>query len=153
MAKTAGSVTGLDQYSPDKSGKPNVEYRKWNIEAEPVPVDVSDYDQVFMLDIHRAPEGPGGLHGMLRTRAVHNVRRSSSPRRTSASWSRASCALRPVQLRPQRHSRPHTHAALHLRSLRELFEQTGYNVLEIRGIPRRFRKSSATACSEKSSWR
>ena len=54
--------------APERSSKPNVEYRKWNIGQERCPVDVSSYDQVFMLDIIEHLNDPEGFMEMLRER-------------------------------------------------------------------------------------
>jgi glycosyltransferase involved in cell wall biosynthesis len=141
MAEKAAHVTGLDQYSPETSGKPNVEYRKWSIEAEPVPVDVSDYDQVFMLDIIEHLKDPEAFMEMLRTKAIHK-----RPEIILTTANIAFLVTRLMLLLGQfNYGRKgildRTHTRLFTwRSLRELFEQTGYNVLEIRGIPAPFPK-------------
>jgi glycosyltransferase involved in cell wall biosynthesis len=141
MAAKAAHVTGLDQYSPDKSEKPNVNYAKWDIEAEPVPVDVSDYDQVFMLDIIEHLKDPEAFMEMLRTKAVHK-----RPEIVLTTANVAFFVTRFMLFLGQfNYGRKgildRTHTRLFTRnSLRELFEQTGYNVLEIRGIPAPFPK-------------
>jgi len=141
MAAKAAHVTGLDQYSPDSSEKPNVDYRKWNIEAEPAPVAVSDYDQVFMLDIIEHLKDPEVFMEGLRAQAVHK-----RPEIILTTANIAFFVTRFMLLLGQFNygrkgilDRTHTRLFT-FRSLRELFEQTGYNVLEIRGIPAPFPK-------------
>ena len=141
MAEKAAHVTGLDQYSPESSAKPNVDYRKWNIEAEPVPVDVADYDQVFMLDIIEHLKDPEVFMEMLREKAVHK-----QPEIVLTTANIAFLVTRFMLLLGQfNYGRKgildRTHTRLFTRnSLRELFEQTGYNVIEMRGIPAPFPK-------------
>ncbi|MEO6787976.1 MAG: class I SAM-dependent methyltransferase [Chthoniobacteraceae bacterium] len=141
LAEKAAHVTGLDQYSPESSAKPNVDYRKWNIEAEPVPVDVSDYDQVFMLDIIEHLKDPEAFMEMLRAKAVH--------KRPEIILTTANIAFFVTRIMlflgqfnyGRKGILDRTHTRLFTwRSLRELFEQTGYNVLEMRGIPAPFPK-------------
>ena len=141
MADKASHVTGLDQYSPEKGGKPNVEYRKWDIEAEAVPVDISDYDQIFMLDIIEHLKDPEVFMEMLREKAVH--------KRPEIILTTANIAFFVTRFmlffgqfnygRKGILDRTHTRLFT-FRSLRELFEQTGYNVIEMRGIPAPFPK-------------
>jgi len=141
MAEKAAHVTGLDQYSPDKSGKPNVEYRKWNIEAEPVPVDISDYDQIFMLDIIEHLKDPEVFMEILREKAI-NKRPEIILTTANIAFFVTRFMLLIGQFNYGRKGildRTHTRLFT-FRSLRELFEQTGYNVLEIRGIPAPFPK-------------
>ena len=141
MAEKAAHVTGLDQYSPDKSTKPNVDYRKWDIEAEPVPVDISDYDQVFMLDIIEHLKDPEVFMEMLGEKAGHK-----RPEIVLTTANIAFFVTRFMLLLGQfNYGRKgildRTHTRLFTRnSLRELFEQTGYNVIEMRGIPAPFPK-------------
>ncbi len=136
MADKAAHVTGLDQYSPDKSGKPNVDYRKWDIEAEPVPVDISDYDQIFMLDIIEHLKDPEAFMEMLREKAVH--------KRPEIVLTTANVAFLVTRMMlffgqfnyGRKGILDRTHTRLFTwRSLRELFEQTGYKIIEMRGIP------------------
>ena len=141
MAEKAGHVTGLDQYSPDASGKANVSYRKWDIEAEPVPVDVADYDQVFMLDIIEHLKDPEAFMEMLRAKAV-NKRPEIILTTANIAFFVTRMMLFLGQFNYGRKGiLDRTHTRLFTwSSLRELFEQTGYNVLEIKGIPAPFPK-------------
>ena len=141
MAERAGHVTGLDQYSPDKSEKANVNYRKWDIEAEPVPVDVADYDQVFMLDIIEHLKDPEAFLEMLRAKAV-NKRPEIILTTANIAFFVTRMMLFLGQFNYGRKGiLDRTHTRLFTwSSLRELFEQTGYNVLEIKGIPAPFPK-------------
>jgi 2-polyprenyl-3-methyl-5-hydroxy-6-metoxy-1,4-benzoquinol methylase len=142
MAQTASHVTGLDQYAPEKSLKPNVEYRKWNIGAEDCPANVSSYDQVFMLDIIEHLNDPEGFMESLRAAAV-----TKRPEIILTTANIGFFVTRFALLFGQFNygkkgilDRTHTRLFT-FRSLRELFEQTGYVVHEMRGIPAPFPKA------------
>jgi len=105
-----------------------------------------------MLDIIEHLKDPEAFMEMLRTRAVH--------KRPEIVLTTANIGFMVTRLMllfassttaAKAFSTAHTRGSSTWRSLRELFEQTGYNVLEIRGIPAPFPKVVATACSEKSS--
>ena len=141
MAQKAGHVTGLDQYAPETSAKANVEFRKWNIDAEPCPVDVSQYDQVFLLDVIEHLRDPEVFMESLRARAV-----GKRPEIVLTTANVAFFVTRLMLLLGQFNygrkgilDRTHTRLFT-FRSLRELFEQTGYEIREVRGIPAPFPK-------------
>ena len=141
MAQKAAHVTGLDQYAPETSAKPNVEFRKWDIDAEPCPVDVSQYDQVFLLDVIEHLRDPEVFMEMLRARAV-----GKRPEIVLTTANIGFIVTRLMLLLGQFNygrkgilDRTHTRLFT-FRSLRELFEQTGYVVREVRGIPAPFPK-------------
>jgi glycosyltransferase involved in cell wall biosynthesis len=141
MASEAAQVTGLDQYAPDSSPKPNVRYGKWLMDNEPCPVDVSQFDQIFMLDIIEHLKDPEGFMESLRSQAVH--------KRPEIILTTANVAFFVTRFmlfvgqfnygRKGILDRTHTRLFT-FRSLRELFEQTGYNISEIEGIPAPFPK-------------
>ncbi len=142
MAQSAGHVTGLDQYAPEKSLKPNVEYRKWNIGAEDCPADVSSFDQVFMLDIIEHLNDPEGFMESLRAAAV-----TKRPEIILTTANIGFFVTRFALLFGQFNygkkgilDRTHTRLFT-FRSLRELFEQTGCVIHEMRGIPAPFPKA------------
>lgn len=136
MAKEAAHVTGLDQYSKDTSDLPNVDYKKWDIDNAPCPVNVSDYDQIFLLDIIEHLKDPEVFMEMLRERAEH--------KRPEIILTTANIAFFVTRFmlfigqfnygRKGILDRTHTRLFT-FRSLRDLFEQTGYQISEIRGIP------------------
>jgi 2-polyprenyl-3-methyl-5-hydroxy-6-metoxy-1,4-benzoquinol methylase len=141
MAAEAAEVTGLDQYAPEVSPKPNVRYGRWLIDAEPCPIDVSQFDQVFMLDIIEHLKDPEGFMESLRSQAVHK-----RPEIILTTANVAFFVTRFMLLLGQFNygrkgilDRTHTRLFT-FRSLRELFEQTGYNITEIQGIPAPFPK-------------
>jgi glycosyltransferase involved in cell wall biosynthesis len=141
MAAEAAQVTGLDQYAPEVSPKSNVRYGRWLMDTEPCPVDVSQFDQVFMLDIVEHLKDPEGFMESLRSQAVH--------KRPEIILTTANVAFIVTRLmlffgqfnygRKGILDRTHTRLFT-FRSLRELFEQTGYNISQIEGIPAPFPK-------------
>ena len=141
MADNAAQVTGLDQYAPEVSPKRNVRYGKWNMDVEPCPVDVSQFDQVFMLDIIEHLKDPEGFMEALRAQAIHK-----RPEIVLTTANVAFFVTRFMLLVGQFNygrkgilDRTHTRLFT-FRSLRELFEQTGYNIIEMEGIPAPFPK-------------
>ncbi len=142
MAADAAHVTGLDQYAPEHSPKPNVDYAKWNIGQEKCPVEVSGYDQVFMLDIIEHLNDPEGFMENLREQAV-TKRPEIVLTTANIGFFVTRFALLFGQFNYGRKGildRTHTRLFT-FRSLRELFEQTGYVIHEIRGIPAPFPKA------------
>ena len=142
MAKEAAEVVGLDRYAPEKSGSPNVSYRKWTIDAEPCPVDISEFDQIFLLDIIEHLKDPEVFMETLRAGAVH--------KRPEIVLTTANVGFFITRLmllfgefnygRKGILDRTHTRLFT-FRSLSELFEQTGYKVIEVRGIPAPYPKA------------
>ena len=110
-------------------------------------MNVSSFDQIFMLDIIEHLKDP--------ERFMDELRFASGCKRpelvmTTANIgfsSRASCSSRAIQLRPEGYSGC-THTRLFtFRSLNALLEQSGYKVLEMRGIPAPFPKALGTISS------
>lgn len=141
LAKDAAEVTGLDQYAPETSAKPNVQYKKWCMDTEPCPVDVSQYDQVFMLDVIEHLKDPEVFMETLRSQAVHK-----RPEIVLTTANIAFIVTRLMLLAGQFNygskgilDRTHTRLFT-FRSLGELFSQTGYYIREIRGVPAPFPK-------------
>jgi glycosyltransferase involved in cell wall biosynthesis len=142
MASKAARVTGVDQYAPEKSPKPNVDYQKWDIGAEDCPVEVSNYDQVFMLDIIEHLNDPEAFMEKLRAQAV-TKRPEIILTTANIGFFVTRFMLFIGQFNYGRKGildRTHTRLFT-FRSLRELFEQTGYTIHEMRGIPAPFPKA------------
>src|SRR6202035_2926653 len=51
LANRASRVVGVDQYVRERSDDPKIEFRKWDIDSGEFPVDVSEFDQIFLLDV------------------------------------------------------------------------------------------------------
>ena len=142
FAKTAAHVTGVDQYVPDHSDDPKVSYYQWNLDRDEFPVDLSEFDQVFLLDIIEHLREPDAFMERLRHAAVR--------RRPEIVLTTANIGFFVTRMMllaghfnygrkgilDRTHTRLFTFA-----SLRELFEQAGYEVLEMKGIPAPYPKA------------
>ena len=142
LAKKASHVTGVDQYVPDHSDDPKVSYYQWDLDREEFPVDLSEFEQVFLLDIIEHLKEPEIFMERLRNAAV---RRRPEMVLTTANVgffvTRFMLLLGHFNygrkgILDRTHTRLFTFA-----SLRELFEQTGYEVVEIKGIPAPYPKA------------
>jgi len=136
LAKKAHHVTGVDQYVPDHSDDPKVSYYQWDLDRDEFPVDLSEFDQVFLLDIIEHLKEPDRFMERLRHAAVH--------RRPEIVLTTANVGFFITRfmlllghfnygrkgILDRTHTRIFTFA-----SLRELFEQAGYEVIDIKGIP------------------
>ncbi len=132
----------MDQYVPDHSDDPKVSYYQWNLDRDEFPVDLSEYEQVFLLDIIEHLKEPEAFMERLRHAAV---RRRPEIVLTTANIgffiTRVMLLLGHFNygrkgILDRTHTRLFTFA-----SLRELFEQTGYEVIEVRGIPAPYPKA------------
>jgi glycosyltransferase involved in cell wall biosynthesis len=141
LAKTAGHVTGIDQYVPAEPPAPNVELTRWNLEKGEFPVEVSRFDQIFMLDVIEHLHDPEVF--------MEQLRAATGRKRPEIVLTTANVAFGVTRLmlflghfnygRKGILDRTHTRLFT-FNSLRELFEQTGYKVIEMRGIPAPFPK-------------
>ncbi|MEQ1851256.1 MAG: hypothetical protein ABMA01_06655, partial [Chthoniobacteraceae bacterium] len=130
------------QYVPEKGGSPNVSFRRWRIDGETCPVDVSEFDQIFLLDVIEHLKDPEVFMETLRAGAIHK-----RPEIVMTTANIAFFITRLMLLFGQFNygrkgilDRTHTRLFT-FRSLFELFEQTGYKVIEVRGIPAPFPKA------------
>jgi glycosyltransferase involved in cell wall biosynthesis len=136
LAKKAGHVTGVDQYVPEHSDDPKISYYQWNLDREEFPVDLSEYEQVFLLDIIEHLREPDVFMERLRHAAVR--------RRPEIILTTANIGFFITRImlllgyfnygRKGILDRTHTRLFT-FTSLRELFEQAGYEVLDMKGIP------------------
>jgi len=142
LAKKAAHVTGVDQYVPAESGDPKVSYYQWNLDRDEFPVDLSEFEQVFLLDIIEHLREPDAFMERLRHAAV---RRRPEIVLTTANIgffvTRFMLLLGHFNygrkgILDRTHTRLFTFA-----SLRELLEQAGYEVIEVRGIPAPYPKA------------
>ena len=139
MAGTARSVTGIDQFAPERSSRPNVEYHQWDLETAHLPVDASQFDQIFLLDIVEHLKDPEVF--------METLRGAIAGRRAEIVMTTPNVAFIVTRLmlllghfnygRKGILDRTHTRLFT-LESLRELLDQTGYELLETRGIPAPF---------------
>jgi glycosyltransferase involved in cell wall biosynthesis len=139
MAKRAKHVTGVDRYAPHSTQTPNVEFVQWDLDSDKIPMDVSRYDQVFMLDIIEHLRDPEGFMEKLRAASV-----ASRPEVIITTANIGFFITRLMLLLGQfnygrRGILDRTHTRLFTFSaLRELLDQAGYKILEVRGIPAPF---------------
>jgi glycosyltransferase involved in cell wall biosynthesis len=142
LARTARRVVGVDQYIRESSDDPKVEFRKWDIDSGEFPVDVEEFDQIFLLDVIEHLKDPEQFMETLRGAAGHR-----RPEIILTTANVAFCVTRLMLLLgnfnygrkgilDRTHTRLFTFA-----SLRELFQQTGFELLEVRGIPAPFPKA------------
>jgi glycosyltransferase involved in cell wall biosynthesis len=142
FAKKARHVTGVDQYVPAHSDDPKISYYQWNLDRDEFPVDLSEFDQVFLLDIIEHLRAPDSFMERLRHAAVH--------RRPEIVLTTANIGFFVTRLmlvagffnygRKGILDRTHTRLFT-FGSLRELFEEAGYEVLEMKGIPAPYPKA------------
>ena len=141
MAKKAGCVVGVDQYVR-ASDLPNVMFEKWDIDSGAFPVDVSQFDQIFVLDVIEHLKEPEVF--------MEKLRAAASRKRPEIVMTTANIAFFVTRLmlllghfnygRKGILDRTHTRLFT-FNSLRELLLQTGYEILETRGIPAPFPKA------------
>ncbi len=135
MAKTAAAVVGVDQYVRP-SQNPKVEFKKWDIDTGRFPVDVSQFDQIFILDVIEHLHDPEafleGLRGAAASKRPEIVLTTAN---VAFAVTRFMLALGHFNygrkgILDRTHTRLFTFG-----SLEEIFDQTGYKVREMRGIP------------------
>lgn len=142
LAERAKRVTGIDQYVPEKSSAPNVEFHRWDLDAKKLPVDVSGFDQIFMLDVIEHLQDPEEF--------MENLRDATGRRRPEIVLTTANIGFFVMRLmlltgnfnygRKGILDRTHTRLFT-FNSLRELFDQTGYKIIEIKGVPAPYPKA------------
>ena len=138
MSKTAGSVVGVDQYIR-ASSNPKVEFKKWNIDTGEFPVDVSQFDQIFILDVIEHLHDPEAFMEGLRAAAVR-ARPEIVLTTANVGFFITRLMLTAGHFNYGRKGildRTHTRLFT-FSSLKELFDQTGYKIIEMRGIPAPF---------------
>jgi glycosyltransferase involved in cell wall biosynthesis len=141
LAKKAKHVVGVDQYITG-SNDPRVEFKKWDIDTGEFPVDVSGFDQIFLLDIIEHLHDPEVFLELLRDHAA-----GKRPEIVLTTCNVGFAVTRFMLFlgnfnygRKGILDRTHTRLFT-FNSLKELFAQTGYRVLEIKGIPAPFPKA------------
>jgi len=141
MVKKASHVVGVDQYITE-SKDPRIEFKKWDIDAEHFPVEVSEFDQIFLLDIIEHLHDPEVFMETLRRLAVRK-----RPEIVLTTGNVSFFVTRFMLFlgnfnygRKGILDRTHTRLFT-FNSLKELFAQTGYELLEVKGIPAPFPKA------------
>lgn len=142
LARRARRVTGIDQFVPDTPPAPNVTLKLWDLDTDEFPVEVSQFDQIFVLDVIEHLHDPEAF--------MERLRHATGRKRPEIVLTTANIGFfvtRFMLLLGQFNygrkgilDRTHTRLFT-FRSLRELFDQTGFKVLEVRGIPAPFPKA------------
>lgn len=134
-------VTGMDQYVPDTSAA-GIDFIRWNLDRPEFPVNVSRFDQIMMLDIIEHLKEPEKFMDELRFAAIC--------KRPEVVITTANIGFFVTRLMlffgqfnyGRKGILDATHTRLFtFRSLKALLEQSGYNILEVRGIPAPFPKA------------
>lgn len=141
LQKKASRVVGIDQYVSAEEDS-TLEIKQWDLDSSSLPVDTSEFDQIFLLDIIEHLRDPESF--------MENLRAAALSKRPEIILTTANIAffMTRIMLLFGRFSYgrkgilDRTHTRLFTwKSLRELFEQTGFKVLEMRGIPAPFPKA------------
>jgi len=142
LAAKAGQVTGIDQYVPAEAPAPNVQLTRWDLDVHEFPVEVSEFDQIFMLDVIEHLHDPEAFMEMLRS-ATGRKRPEIVLTTANIGFFITRCMLFLGHFNYGRKGildRTHTRLFT-FNSLKELFDQTGYKVTEVKGIPAPFPKA------------
>ena len=136
FARKARRVAAIDQYVPAASANPRVEFHQANLDSGKLPVDVSQYDQIFMLDIIEHLRDPVDF--------MEKLRAATGYKRPEIVITTANIGFFVTRLmlffghfnygRKGILDRTHTRLFT-FSSLRELLDETGYKVTEVEGIP------------------
>jgi 2-polyprenyl-3-methyl-5-hydroxy-6-metoxy-1,4-benzoquinol methylase len=140
FAKLGCHVTGLDRYIPeDGARRKNMDFVRWDLDRAEFPISVSQFDQIFLLDIIEHLKDPS--HFMDELRFATGCKR---PEIVLTTANIGFFATRFMLLLGQLNYGKKgildvTHTRLFtFRSIRELLAQSGYKILEVRGIPAPF---------------
>src|SRR3984893_16314089 len=146
MTKKGCRVTGMDRYIPDEANATqDVRFIRWDLDRHEFPVNVSQFDQIFLLDIIEHLKEPGHFMDELRFAAA-----CARPEIVLTTANIGFFATRLMLLLGQfnygkKGILDATHTRLFtFRSLRELLRQSGYKILEVRGIPAPYPKALGT---------
>ena len=136
-------VTGMDRHIPENSAaQDRLEFIRWDLDRSEFPVNVSAYDQIFLLDIIENLKRPADFMDQLRFAAAC--------KRPEVVLTTANVGFLVTRLMllfghfnyGKKGILDSTHTRLFtFRSLKELLEQSGYKILELRGIPAPFPKA------------
>jgi glycosyltransferase involved in cell wall biosynthesis len=139
LIKQGCRVTGMDRYVPDPAAETDLNFIRWDLDRKEFPVNVSQFDQIFMLDIIEHLKEPA--HFMDELRFATGCKR---PEIILTTANIGFIATRLMLLLGQfNYGRKGildvTHTRLFtFRSMRELLKESGYKILEVRGIPAPF---------------
>ena len=143
LAAKGCRVTGMDQYIPNLSPPPeNIDFIQWNLDRKEFPVNVSQFDQIFMLDIIEHLKEPEMFMDELRFAAVCKRPEVVITTANIGFWITRVMLFFGQFNYGKKGILDATHTRLFtFRSLRDLLDQSGYKILEERGIPAPFPKA------------
>jgi SAM-dependent methyltransferase len=143
LLKKGCHVTGMDRYIPAEVEAPRgIDFIRWDLDRKEFPVNVSQFDQIFMLDIIEHLKAPEEF--------MDELRFATGCKRPEIVMTTANIgffATRFMLLFGQfnygkKGILDATHTRLFtFRSMRELLRQCGYKIIEVRGIPAPFPKA------------
>jgi glycosyltransferase involved in cell wall biosynthesis len=146
LIKRGCRVTGMDRYVPDPAERPEqVNFIRWDLDRKEFPVNVSQFDQIFMLDIIEHLKRPEDF--------MDELRFATGCKRPEVIITTANIGFFATRLMlllgqfnyGKKGILDATHTRLFtFRSLRELLRQSGYKILEVRGIPAPYPKALGT---------
>jgi glycosyltransferase involved in cell wall biosynthesis len=143
LARKSCRVTGMDRAAPTaNSDLSEIEFIRWDLDRREFPVNVSQFDQIFILDTLEHLKSPEDFMDELRFAAL-----CKRPEIILTTANIGFIVTRLMLLLGQfnygkKGILDATHTRLFtFRSLRELLLQSGYKILEVRGIPAPFPKS------------
>ena len=143
MIKRGCRVTGMDRYAPDTAVCPEqLKFIRWDLDHSEFPVNVSQFDQIFLLDIIEHLKAPEEF--------MDELRYATGCKRPEVVITTANIGFLATRLMllcgefnyGKRGVLDATHTRLFtFRSLRELLLQADYKIAETRGIPAPFPKA------------
>ncbi len=143
IVKKGCLVTGMDRYIPaENEGPAGVDFIRWDLDRQEFPVNVSQFDQIFMLDIIEHLKAPEDF--------MDELRFATGCKRPEVVMTTANIGFGATRLMlllgqfnyGKKGILDATHTRLFtFRSMNELLKQSGFKVLEMRGIPAPFPKA------------
>jgi glycosyltransferase involved in cell wall biosynthesis len=140
FAKLGCHVTGLDRYIPTADARRNnMDFVRWDLDRAEFPINVSQFDQIFLLDIIEHLKDPA--------RFMDELRFATGCKRPEIVLTTANIGFFATRFMltfgqlnyGKKGILDVTHTRLFtFRSIRELLTQSGYKILELRGIPAPF---------------
>ena len=143
LMKRGCRVTGMDRYTPPTPlGPVRPKFIRWDLDRREFPVNVSEFDQIFLLDIIEHLKAPEEF--------MDELRFATGCKRPELVMTTANIGFIATRLMlffgqfnyGKRGILDATHTRLFtFRSMQELLEQAGYKITEMRGIPAPFPKA------------
>jgi glycosyltransferase involved in cell wall biosynthesis len=143
LIKKGCRVTGMDRHTPDLAEESEqMKFIRWDLDRKEFPVNVSQFDQIFLLDIIEHLKAPEEF--------MDELRFATGCKRPEIIMTTANIGFLATRLMllfgqfnyGKKGILDATHTRLFtFRSLRELLQQSDYKIVEMRGIPAPFPKA------------